>query len=64
MTEKQKTLAAAAFLAAAVGVYLELNYQEKLRTDARRRARQPVPSASVAPSVPPGSPRPHGEPPK
>jgi hypothetical protein len=51
MTENQKTVAAAAMLAAAVGVYMEISYQEKLHAEARRRAYHPEQSASAAASA-------------
>jgi len=50
MSERRKTLLAAALLAAAVGVYLEVSYQEKLRTEAQQRGTEPA--ASPASSVP------------
>jgi hypothetical protein len=48
MSERRKTLVAAAVLAAAVGVYVEMSYQDKLREEARRRQYFPVPSASAS----------------
>lgn len=61
MNDNQKTVVAAAVLAAAVGVYMEISYQEKLRSEARRRAFQPSASASASASssapTAPGVPR-------
>jgi len=48
MTERQKTVGALAVLAAAVGVYAEINYESKVQV---ARERPAAPSASVAPSA-------------
>jgi hypothetical protein len=47
MSERGKTLVAAAVLAAAVGVYLEISYQVKLKEKAERHELGvPLPSSS------------------
>jgi hypothetical protein len=55
MSERRKTLVAAAALAAAVGVYMEVSYQEKLR----EQAKKPL-DAKAAPAPASSVPRPPG----
>ena len=47
MTDNGKTFVAAGVLAAAVGVYLEISFQQKLKTAERMRQVPGAPSASV-----------------
>lgn len=53
MTDNQKTMVAAAALAAAVGVYLEVSYHRELAERTRLPHAAPTSSASVGPSAAP-----------
>ncbi len=53
MTDNQKTMVAAAALAAAVGVYLEVSYHRELEERSRLPHRAPASSATVGTSAAP-----------
>ncbi|HEX7668327.1 MAG TPA: hypothetical protein VF395_02030 [Polyangiaceae bacterium] len=55
MTDNRKTIVAAGVLAAAVGVYLEISFREKVEIAERARRLSGAPSASASASAASGA---------